>query len=368
MIKIAFDHQIFTRQRYGGVSRYFAQLATCLKDLHEEPLIFAGFYQNEYLRHLDPAIVRGGYTQGLIKRGQNIRYIANDIRTKLTLGRWQPDLTHQTFYYAKGRALAHIPAVLTVYDMIDELFPSLPGQINEMSQRKRKAVEQADHVICISHSTAADLHRLFGTDRKKISVVHLGFEVFSKSDGVHCEFERPYLLYVGQRGGYKNFQKVLEVFASSGLQQEFDFVAFGGGNFTDAEKVVIQKLEIRSERVRQVTGDDSLLADLYRGARALVYPSLYEGFGLPPLEAMALNCPVASSNSSSMPEVCGTAAEYFDPTNAEEMAHALSRVLRDEPRRAELIQQGRQRIDSFSWQKCASETRDVYTRILAGGI
>ena len=363
-MKIAFDHQIFTRQRYGGVSRYFAQLAACLKDLHEEPLIFAGFYQNEYLRNLNPTIVRGGYTRGLIKRGQNIRYVANDVRTKLTLSRWGPDITHQTFYYARGRTLPNIPVVLTVYDMIDELFPALPGHVNEMSLRKREAVEQADHVICISHSTADDLCRLFGTEREKVSVVHLGFEVFSESRHAPCDFERPYLLYVGQRSGYKNFHRVMEVLATAGLHKEFDLVAFGGGAFSVAEQESIVSLGLRPDRVRQVSGDDSLLADLYCGARALVYPSLYEGFGLPPLEAMALNCPVASSNTSSMPEVCGPAAEYFDPAKTEEMVYALSRVLRDEQRRFELIQQGQQRITGFSWGKCARETRDVYTRIL----
>jgi glycosyltransferase involved in cell wall biosynthesis len=115
--------------------------------------------------------------------------------------------------------------------------------------------------------------------------------------------------------------------------------------------------------VRQTAGADEYLADLYRNAATLVYPSLYEGFGLPPLEAMAQGCPVVSSNTSSMPEVIGDAAEYFDPDQADDISAAIERVVYAPERRNELIHKGHVRSKMFDWATCASETMRLYQTI-----
>ena len=110
-------------------------------------------------------------------------------------------------------------------------------------------------------------------------------------------------------------------------------------------------------------GGDDRLATLYRGASAFIYPSKYEGFGIPPLEAMHLECPVICSMTSSIPEVVGEAGEYFDPDDAESIRHAIERVLQSSDRRSELIALGRSRCNLFSWERCARETLDVYKRL-----
>ena len=133
--------------------------------------------------------------------------------------------------------------------------------------------------------------------------------------------------------------------------------------FFDKEEVkFIKSVGLKSNQVTHVSGDDNTLKNLYQSAEALVYPSLYEGFGMPPLEAMANGCPVVSSNTSSMPEVIGDAAEYFNPESVEELLSAIENVLSSN-RKEELVNLGFKRVKMFSWKKCAKETLSVYQRL-----
>jgi len=251
--------------------------------------------------------------------------------------------------------------------MIQERFPAEFQAGNPISRLKRIAVSRADHIICISYSTKNDLCELFNVPEDRVSVVHLGFDKFER-EGDECysgRICRPYLLYVGDRSGYKNFLSLLKAVASQAvLQNCFDVVAFGGGALSSVEKSLIRDLGFRADAVRQIGGDDSVLGALYSGATAFVYPSLYEGFGLPPLEAMAHDCPVVTSNASSMPEVVGPAGEYFNPADIDALAEAINTVVFDSIRRDELILAGRERLGLFSWSRCAEETRDIYRAVL----
>ena len=143
----------------------------------------------------------------------------------------------------------------------------------------------------------------------------------------------------------------------------FDLVCFGGGAFTTREIALIKALNIDTKRVRQVPGSDEMLAGFYKAASAFVYPSLYEGFGIPPLEAMSFACPVVCSNVSSIPEIVGDAAEMFDPYDIESIQLAIERVVQDEELKSELINRGKERIKQFSWERCAQETLKVYKKI-----
>ena len=142
-------------------------------------------------------------------------------------------------------------------------------------------------------------------------------------------------------------------------------VAFGGGGFTTEEQAAFNTLGFADKRIRQVGGNVEVLGQLYATAQAFIYPSLYEGFGLPPLEAMAHGCPVVSSNASCMPEVLGEAAEYFDPLDVAAQARAIEAVVFDGQRKAELVQRGTARRARFSWARCAQETRQIYRNLLA---
>jgi glycosyltransferase involved in cell wall biosynthesis len=252
--------------------------------------------------------------------------------------------------------------------MIHEKFPDNFSHRDPAVKFKRLAVDRADHIICISQNTKNDLCAIYDVPIDKVSVVHLGFEKFVSQPvytALHSKELRPFLLYVGSRRGYKNFERmILAVASSPALRNTFDVLAFGGGPFNKAEQFKIAQLGFDSQSVRQVGGGDDILGRLYAQARAFVYPSIYEGFGLPPLEAMAQDCPVITSNSSSLPEVVGDAGFYFDPLDIEAQAQAIERVVFDDQMRSQLIEAGRQRLDLFSWDRCARETQAVYQKVL----
>jgi len=368
-MRVAFDYQIFSLQAHGGISRYFTRLASHLDALQECVKVFAPLHCNEYLGALSPSLRYGLSVDQNFSKLLRAAIPLNQYLCNRKIVRWNPDIVHRTYFSIFTNRAVKCPAVLTVYDMVHELFPDEFSRIGRLSDHKRKAVERADHIICISENTRKDLINLFNVPEEKTSVVYLGFDRLAGEDteaGLrsHPGVQRPFLLFVGKRGGYKNFSGLLRaVSLSSVLKADFDVVAFGGGGFTRQEYALMESLGLERGRVRQVGGDDSMLGALYRSASAFVYPSLYEGFGLPPLEAMAHGCPVIVANTSSLPEVVGEAGEYFDPASPESMAAAIERVVDSSEHAALLRTRGAEQLKKFSWAACARETREVYRKL-----
>jgi len=283
------------------------------------------------------------------------------------MARWNPDLVHET-YYSPAPFICAKPTVVTVFDMIHELYPGDFPLHDNTSRHKKMAVERADHVICISESTRSDLIRLLGVPEHKASVVLLGFDpslAGQQGTPYRTQSGRPFILYVGLRGGYKNFDCLIQTMGCSvRLRRDFDLVAFGGGAFTPTEMSSIANAGLEVDHVVQLGGDDNCLGALYRAARVFVYPSLYEGFGIPPLEAMANNCPVICSNTSSLPEVVGEAAELFTPSDGDALRAAIERVAYSDDAVAKLRLLGSDRVQRFSWQKCAADTLQIYQGLM----
>ena len=361
-MKIAYDSQIFTNQKVGGVSRYYWELAKNLSLLGEDVGIFAGLYQNEYLSNEEIGIDLIGKKITYPKYSIRLFQVLNNIISHNGINNWKPDIVHSTYYTETSHLNKGVPQFVTVYDMIHELFKEDFSSRHFISNKKKLAVNRADQIISISHSTKNDLINLFDVDERKISVVHLGVELkdFLNNRENRPTHLRPYILYVGQRNGYKNFNRFIDAFSKSRfLSKDFDVVAFGGVPFDKSELSYFRRINLEGS-IRNVQGDDCKLKEYYSSAGALIYPSLYEGFGLPPLEAMASGCPVISSNSSSMPEVVGAAGEYFDPTNVDSMIYAMESVLMSSSHSKELISRGYDNVINFTWQKCAVETLAVY--------
>lgn len=367
MKTVAYDHQIFSLQRFGGISRYFSEVAARVQ---QQPgwraCVVAPVHFNEHLadsgapgwrRHLPMRVPRTG----------RLYRATNALLGPLLLSSVKADILHRTWYSAalspgRGRL------VVTVHDMIHELFPQYLPAGDPTAEHKRRNVEAADHVICVSHNTARDVMRLLGVSPEKISVTHLGFsDSFGKAatPGGARPGIRPYLLHVGHRGAYKNFGRVLEAYASSTvLKRDFDFVAFGGMPFDATEWARFAALGLRENSVRREDGSEADLARAYAGAHAFVYPSEYEGFGIPPLEAMSSGCPVACSQTSSLPEVVGDAAVLFDPLNTDSIRQALESICVDQDLRVRLASAAAVRVRLFSWNRCAVETLAAYERAL----
>ena len=248
-----------------------------------------------------------------------------------------------------------------------EVMPQYSRFSRIKSELKRRACGAADQIIAISHSTKSDLIEKFSVPESKVHVVHLGVSPdFSARDHVHgitgeSLEDEDYVLYVGKRGGYKNFKMLLDAFCrNNSLSKKFQLIAFGGGEFTSAEQAYIQKMGLSDKAIKHVSGNDALLARYYRGARLMVYPSLYEGFGLPIIEAMACGCPVLTSNISSMPEVGQKACAYFEPTNPNSLIDCLSDLLTDDAALNEFSKLGLDHSLRFDWETTARETENLY--------
>jgi len=258
--------------------------------------------------------------------------------------------------------------IVTVYDMIHEKFAKCFLDAAKVQREKAHSVHRADHVICISENTKQDLIELFAVPEERVSVVYLGCSLIYNIDNKiynQVSVGKPYILYVGARHGYKNFERLLHAYASSSfLKREFILVCFGWRDFLSSEVKLMRSLNISAGSVLHMSGTDDVLAGLYGSAGAFVYPSLYEGFGIPLLEAMSLGCPVVCSNTSSLPEVVGDAAELFNPYDESAMRDAIERVVSNPEYATSLIEKGRRRASLFSWEKCAKETLNVYYKIL----
>jgi glycosyltransferase involved in cell wall biosynthesis len=327
--------------------------------------IVAPIYINKYLKNNNSKLVIGQYIP-LIPKTIRLRGYINGAITESLMHISAPDIVHETYYATRKLSSKRTKTVVTVVDMIHEKFGNCFRIGDKTSFIKNKAVNRADHVICISENTKKDLMEIFNVEPSKISVIYLGHSLAITTPRIARRIiGDPYILYVGVRQGYKNFSRLLQALAASDrLKNDFRLVCFGGRELSGAELNEINSMGLEAHRVVQVSGDDRILANLYQFASILVYPSLYEGFGIPPLEAMSFRCPVACSHTSSLPEVAGEAAEYFDPYDTESIRSAIETVVYSIDKSETLITRGLARLNLFSWEACAQQTNAVYASLL----
>jgi alpha-1,3-rhamnosyl/mannosyltransferase len=287
------------------------------------------------------------------------------------------DLVHCTGIYAP--LVTDRPVVLTVHDLairhLPEAFPALNRRLGWHVWAR--LARRANHFIAISHATRGELIEQLGLAPEKVSVVHHGVGgPFRAVDAIEVErvrdaysLPREYFIAVGTIEPRKNLARTLQAFR---LMR---------GNGGDAHLAVVGAAGWGEDNLVQqlATGGfgpsvhylgripDAHLAALYGGAVGLVYPSLYEGFGLPVLEAMACGCPVVTSARGGLPEAAGAAAVLVDPLSVDEIADALRALLMQPSQTRELARRGQQHAASFTWQRTAEETLAVYQQVLAGG-
>ena len=349
-LNILFTNHIFQNQVYGGISLYFSKLFSYL-DIENE-CIFTGLHINEFIN------------QGVGCKVPNLRYTSrlrssiNECILKAYIKKNKPDLIHYT-YFTKN-INNKIPKIFTVYDMTVEKYPDLFPDSESQTHTKRISCENADHIISISHSTKHDLIDLFGIDSDKISVIYLGVECTKPSYNTLVT-EKPFILYVGARYEYKNFKSLLYAYSRSKVKHEFDLVCFGPTKFSVDELNIIHDLDI-TESVFQVTGSNELLARYYTDSSLLVYPSLYEGFGLPIIEAMLYKTPVLCSKNSSLQEIGKDHVEYIDFDNFSSQIDDF--LTNNSQKRSERIIDAFFYAKSFSWEKCAHNTHLIYNKFI----
>jgi glycosyltransferase involved in cell wall biosynthesis len=367
VLKIAYDYQIFSFAKYGGVSRYIYEISNHIGKLTEfEVSIFAGFYVNHYLKSCNSSIVRGWYVPQISYSSRIIGLVNAEIN-KRWLNHNIPDIVHETYYSERRIAPKKSKIVLTVHDMIHEKFSHfMSRRERRISHLKAEAIKRADHIICISNSTKQDLLEILDVEPNKVSTIYHGYSLLNAASFDKPKIVFPYILFVGNiRSEYKNFKRLLQAYANNkNIRNNFSLVCFGSKEFSTQEANSVKKLGIDEKNIIFISGDDSILANIYTYASAFVYPSLYEGFGFPVLEAMSLDCPVICSNTSSLPEIVGEAGEYFNPYEIESISEALEKVLFSQGKSQKLKELGKERVKLFSWDTCANETSLVYKKLI----
>jgi glycosyltransferase involved in cell wall biosynthesis len=363
-MKITFDHNIFSTQKYGGISRYIIRLAENLSLLENTIEIVAPINVNAYLTESNVSKKRRFNLSTIPPKSTRLIYYLNDKISKLNAEPAKHHLVHETYYSIKPCITGASGYVLTVHDMVHEMFPELFVNVNKILAKKRSSIYRADQIICISETTKNDLQKYYDVDPSKISVVHHGFDHLSNLTTTKTDtLPRNYILHVGQRWGYKNFQTLADAYRSNEfLKKNYSLVAFGGPPFSEFEKKRYNQ-QISDGTLIRITGDDNRLAQAYANASLFVFPSLYEGFGIPILEAMACRTPLLLADTPAFREVAGTAAEFFPPKNIGDLSYRMEAMLSDLPFCAELVRLGVSRSDHFSWLKCAKETKFVYEKV-----
>ena len=361
-----YDHQIFEKQTFGGISRYFFELMqyydkTKTIDFDLSLVYSNNAYLNEasFSRRLPLGDNR--LVQRVMSRvGPGI----NLSRSKSRIEMGDYDLLHPTYYdlyYLNARK--NRPYVLTVYDMIHELYPDMFIG-DDTAEKKKTAIQNADVIISISESTKKDILNFYDIDPSIIKVIHLASSLDSVDPVKGLALPEKYIVFVGNRSIYKNFNFFIRSVAPLLLKDRgLHVVCAGGTNFDNGELDLLRGLGI-IDQVSHFRINDGILHTIYSRAELFVFPSLYEGFGIPMLEAFGAGCPVAASRSSSLPEVGGDAARYFDPTDSLSILTTVEEVISDPSLQRTMREKGWRRFGDFSWEKTAEGTKKVYEQLL----
>lgn len=359
-MKILYDHQMFSLQKYGGITRYFCDLIFNL------PLGYKGdlpilYSENHYLSEKENVEIRKCPDILPFRLKRLYYYHANTVLSDRVIKKNEFDLFHPTYFDPYFLKKNKKPFVLTVHDMNHEKFPDLFLAYDKTSKNKRILANHAAHIIAVSQNTKNDLVELFDINPDKVTVVYHGYE--QRSEPTQALFDN-YLLFVGERKGYKNFWNFIEAMIPL-LNKYLDLKIVCTGNPFNREELERLRHNRLIGRVFQKSVSDSELASLYKYALAFVYPSIYEGFGIPILEAYQNNCPVCLSKASCFPEIAQNAAAYFDPFSKESITEAVSNILEDRLFADHLRNAGKIRLKDFSIDLMVKKTCEVYNKCIS---
>lgn len=369
-MKILLDPQAYNMQTFGGISRYHTEVLVELQKMGvqiECPIVYSdnlhlkeyGLFDNFRNRMAHNKLFPKFLRKKLIKkfRKKNIKL------TKKALAKKDFDVFVSTYYDPYFlENLGEKPFVLTLHDMIHDLFPQYFTRDKFTVSRKKLLLEKATRIIAVSENTKKDILKFYPhIDPNKIDVVYLSQSIDTAAK-VKVSLPEKYILFVGNRTIYKNFNFFIEAVAPLVKADPNLFVVAAGGNgWIPEELELLQKLGIQNQVIQQ-NFEDNELASYYAQAQCFVFPSEYEGFGIPVLEAMACGCPVVLAHHSSFPEVAGDAGIYFELHNASDLKMKVQQLLEDASVRQDYSQKGVARAAQFSWHKTALGCLESYQK------
>lgn len=354
-MNIVFDNVIFSKEKQGGISNYWYELIKRYADNKD-----CFFFEEK----------RSG--ENIFRKQLCLQNIVSHYQLPLPLARLLPVSYHSkadrilyhSSFYRKLITRANVCEITTVHDFIHNKYsPPLNRFLH--NSLKFGSIKRARGIICISNNTFADLKKYYNLRKdQKCTVIHNGvsddYRQLAKEDKKYSNFFNGYnlnekfLLYVGSRSNYKNFPFVIELLKEL---PQYKLVVVGNP-FLESEKSAIHKSLM--DRITVMSGiSNTELNILYNYAHALIYPSSYEGFGIPIIEAMKACCPVFALNISCIPEVAGNAAMLFDSLNTSDFIKGIKQ-LENSDRRMDLMTKGYENSKKFNWSKCINETVSFY--------
>lgn len=378
-MKILFDYQIFELQRFGGISNAYVNLIKnfppsvgydiAIKDSENIHLIDSNLLKTGKMHSYD-SFLANCHFKGKRRIYNALKHFCPSIESAYKnrmhsiklLERGNYDIFHPTFFDDYFQPHLHgKPFVLTIYDMISELFFD---KNNMQTVNKRKMAKSAAHIVAISEKTKEDIVNILHVDESKVSVVYLAANDI-RQDRMDPIVEEKYILFVGIRDGYKNFLPMVRALAPVFRKDRALKLVCTGNDFTNDELEEFARCKV-SDQVVHLYPTDSELRNLYQNAQCFVYPSLYEGFGIPILEAWQCDCPVLLNNKSCFPEIACDAAVYFNLDNEQsDLAETMDRFLNMSANdRRKLINAQRKRLAEFSWKKSSEQLWEVYQKVL----
>lgn len=363
---IRYDYQAFCSQSYGGISRYFYELITGFKSYPDvSTRLNVLLSDNIYIQRLQGSSFIGRLQ--FMGKKDSVRLL-NRYYDRFIASRQPHDIFHPTYYDPPGLKLAgNKPFVITIHDLIDERFHLHDPAFKYLIQQRQKYITRADKIIAVSENTKNDLVDLCHADPAKIEVIYHGNTLKTPVPrrSLTSLFRQPYLLYTGKRYSYKNFTRFIK--ASAPLlhaNKELCIVCGGGGIFSSAEQKLFGELQIQDRVFYCAIAHDETLQQLYNHAELFIYPSEYEGFGFPIIEAFNCGCPVITSYGSSTQEIGAAAAAYITPTDESMISAVIQNLLFNKNEQEKLTTEGYRRAAFFSWKKTLEQTYRLYKSLL----
>lgn len=382
-MKILYDYQIFDFQKIGGISRYFCEL---MQNTNGNSYSLGVKYsENEYLltnkdfnvcRNPKPISFDTFITKKNFKgkhrlfnyycKYNKVDLVPNRTESIKLLKEQNFDVFHPTFfdpYFLEY--LGNKPFVLTIHDMIQEKYPEFYRVADPILVNKKMLAEKATKIIAISECTKKDIIEFYGIPENKISVIYHGSSMIKtgidKPESLSLEeiIKGRYFLFTGNREFYKNFHFFIESISDL-LKENKDLNVICTAKEFSADEISLFEMLGISGQVKHIFASDYDLSILYKNAIAFVFPSYYEGFGLPILEAWASECPIILAKASCFYEIAGDSALYFDPKNRNELIDCCSTLLNNETYRKELVNKGVKYLSHFSLQNMIDKTFTLY--------
>lgn len=372
MMRITIDGT-FQTEPVAGLKRYFEMLLTHLASIDT-----ANEYQIYYnmFRDRDCNVFQINQENFRTRRNPIPRRLFEKFINLFSLNHspfiGTTDLVHFPNHYSYPVS-NRTKSVVTIHDISYKIYPEHLSReiIEQLEPATEDTLRRVDGIIAISENTKKDLMEFYEIDPQKIKVIHIGAD-FSDIDVdesvARDEFniEEPYILSVSTIQPRKNFKRLMHAYKivkDDGIPHKLVIAGRFGWLYEDILK---RRTELSLEEDVIFTGQisDKLLISFYKGADIFIYPSLYEGFGLPPLEASFYGVPVICSKTSSLPEVMGEACIYVNPESVEDIATGIMSLTDDDEKKSQLIEKGYENLKRFSWEKCARETLELYRSLI----